>query len=121
MGTAQTWRHALLIEHLRGANPIPTYCAVRTERYLFASYETGERELYDLETDPFELRNLSGAEPGVEGRLDTTLRSLCDPPPPGFRTQIGLAATLLGVAAAGAFAVGARLFLRRSGERGRVA
>jgi arylsulfatase A-like enzyme len=120
-GTAETWRHALLIEHLRGTNPIPTYCAVRTERYLFASYDTGERELYDLDADPFELRNLSGTEQGVEGRLDKTLRNLCDPPPPGFGTQIGLAATLLGVAAALALAVGARLLLLRSGERRRVA
>ena len=119
--TAETWRQALLIEHLRGANPIPTYCAVRTERYLFASYETGERELYDLDADPFELANLTGTEAGVEGRLDKTLRSLCDPAPPGFRTQMGLGATLLGVAAAVAFAVGARLFLLRSGERRRVA
>lgn len=120
-GTAETWRQALLIEHLRGANPIPTYCAVRTERYLFASYDTGERELYDLDADPFELRNLSGTEPGVEGRLDKTLTSLCDPPPPGFRTQMGLAATLLGIAAAMALAVGARLFLLRPRERRRVA
>jgi N-acetylglucosamine-6-sulfatase len=120
-GTAETWRRALLIEHLRGANPIPTYCAVRTERYLFAIYDTGERELYDLEADPFELQNLSGEEQGIEGKLDTTLRSLCDPPPPGFRTQMGLAATLLGIAAAVAFAVGTRLFLLRSGERRRVA
>jgi N-acetylglucosamine-6-sulfatase len=120
-GTAETWRRALLIEHLRGANPIPTYCAVRTERYLFASYDTGERELYDLHADPFELQNLSGTESGVEGQLDKTLRSLCDPPPPGFRTQMGLAATLLGVAAVLALAVGARLFVQRSGERRRVA
>ena len=94
---------------------------MRTDRHLFASYETGERELYDLEADPFQLRNLTGTEPGVEGRLDTTLRSLCDPPPPGFRTQMSLAATLLGVAAVVAFAVAARLFLLRSGERRRVA
>ena len=120
-GSAESWRHALLIEHLRGANPIPTYCAVRTEQYLFASYDTGERELYDLRVDPFELRNLSGAEPGVEERMDKTLRSLCDPPPPGFRTQMGLAATLLGIAAAVALAGAARLFLLLAGEQRRVA
>jgi N-acetylglucosamine-6-sulfatase len=119
--TAETWRRALLIEHLRGANPIPTYCAVRTERYLFVSYDTGERELYDLQADPFELQNLSGEELGIEGKLDTTLRSLCDPPPPGFHTQMGLAATLLGIAAVMALAVGTRLVLLRSGERRRVA
>ena len=58
-GRPGEWRRAVLIEHLRGTNPVPTYCAVRTARYLFASYETGERELYDLDADPFQL-----AEPG---------------------------------------------------------
>ena len=120
-GTAERWRSAFLIEHMRGTNPIPTYCAVRTERYLFASYDTGERELYDLNADPYELRNLSGKERGLEGRLDTILRSLCDPPPPGFRPQMGLGATLLGVGAVMALAVGVRLLLVRSGRRRRVA
>ena len=120
-GRAETWRGALLIEHMRGTNPIPTYCAVRTSRYLFASYETGERELYDLEADPFQLRNLTGIEPGVEAQLDTTLRSLCDPPPPGFRTQMSIGATLLGIVAVLSFAAVARLLLARSGERRRVA
>jgi N-acetylglucosamine-6-sulfatase len=31
--------------------------AVRTPRYLFAKYGTGETELYDLTRDPYELRN----------------------------------------------------------------
>lgn len=115
------WRRAVLIEHLRGTNPIPTYCAVRTARHLFAVYDTGERELYDLEADPFQLQNLAGTQPGLEGRLDTTLRSLCDPPPPGYRPQMGMAATLLGVATVVAFAVATRLLLARSGRRRRVA
>ena len=120
-GRSETWRGALLIEHMRGTNPIPTYCALRTPRYLFVSYETGERELYDLESDPFELRNLAGTEPGLEAQLDTTLRSLCDPPPPGYRTQMSLAATLLGLAGVMVLAVAARLLLHLSRERRRVA
>jgi N-acetylglucosamine-6-sulfatase len=36
----------------------PTYQAVRTDRYLYVAYETGERELYDYQVDPFELDNL---------------------------------------------------------------
>ena len=36
----------------------PTYQAVRTDRYLYTEYETGERELYDYQVDPFELDNL---------------------------------------------------------------
>jgi len=119
-GRSEAWRQALLIEHMRGTNPIPTYCAVRTSRYLFASYETGERELYDLEADPFQLRDLAGTEPGLEGRLDVTLRSLCDPPPPGFRTQMGMGATLLGIVAVISFAVATRLLLVRPSERRQV-
>ena len=120
-GTAEGWRSAVLIEHMRGTNPIPTYCAVRTDRYLFASYDTGERELYDLDADPYELRNLSGTELGLEGRLDTILRSLCDPPPPGLGPQMGLAATLLGIAAVLALSAAARVLLMRPGDRRRVA
>jgi N-acetylglucosamine-6-sulfatase len=115
-GQGGEWRRAVLIEHLRGTNPVPTYCAVRTARYLFASYETGERELYDLDADPFQLRNLAGTAPDLEGRLETTLRGLCDPPPPGFGPQMSLAATLLGIAAVLAVAAWARVLLARSGE-----
>ena len=31
--------------------------ALRTYRYLYAEYSTGERELYDLERDPYELQS----------------------------------------------------------------
>lgn len=37
----------------------PTYEAVRTEQYLWVEYVTGERQLYDLRADPFQLRNLA--------------------------------------------------------------
>ncbi len=120
-GRATTWRQALLIEHMRGTNPIPTYCAVRTARYLFATYETGERELYDLESDPFQLQDLAGTQPGLEGRLDATLRGLCEPPPPGLRPQMSMAATLLGLAAVVGFAVTARWLVAGSGQRRGVA
>ncbi len=120
-GRSEAWRRAVLIEHLRGTNPVPTYCAVRTARYLFASYETGERELYDLDADPFQLQNLAGTTPGLEARLGTTLKGLCDPPPPGFGSQMGLAATLLGIAAVVALAAGAKVLLAGSSEQRGVA
>jgi arylsulfatase A-like enzyme len=33
----------------------PGYSAIHTPRYVYAEYRTGERELYDLKTDPDEL------------------------------------------------------------------
>ena len=30
-----------------------------TDRYKYVEYRSGERELYDLAVDPFELRNLA--------------------------------------------------------------
>lgn len=38
----------------------PAYCGIRTQTHTFVEYETGERELYDLRTDPFQMRNLAG-------------------------------------------------------------
>ena len=37
------------------------YEAVRTPRFTYAEHKTGERELYDLGQDPFQLRSLDGA------------------------------------------------------------
>jgi arylsulfatase A-like enzyme len=44
----------------------PSYVALRTPEYLYVEYETGERELYDDELDPFELNNLLAAWDGHE-------------------------------------------------------
>jgi arylsulfatase A-like enzyme len=113
-GRPDRWRHALLIEHMRGTNPIPTYCAVRTSRYLYAVYDTGERELYDLAADPYQLRNQSMAAPELRSRLQGVLDRLCQPPPPGFREQMGLVASLLAIAGVAALAAAARSLLARS-------
>jgi N-acetylglucosamine-6-sulfatase len=110
-GDDEGWRQEILIEHLRGANPVPTYCAVRTERYLFVVYATGARELYDLSVDGFQLRNLAGEGRDVEERLEGRLRDLCDPPPPGFEFETSLGATMLAVGAVVAFAAIARRIL----------
>ena len=41
-------------------DPPLNYRGVRTDHYLYADYGTGERELYDLRIDPFELQNQAG-------------------------------------------------------------
>ena len=50
-------------DRVRAYGSPPSYTALRTERYLYVEYETGERQLYDLVADPFELRNLSATAP----------------------------------------------------------
>ena len=116
-GETVPWRNALLIEHVRGTNPVPTYCAVRTTGRLFVSYETGEHELYDLVADPAEVENLAGSRPALEARLGTTLRALCDPPPPGFRNGGGPIVVFVALAATLALAGVARWSLTATGRR----
>jgi len=57
------WRHAFDVEWLGrdisshgGTAP---YEGIRTRRYVYVRYTNGWRELYDLKTDPYELRNLA--------------------------------------------------------------
>jgi N-acetylglucosamine-6-sulfatase len=60
--------------------PPTNYQAVRTDRYLYARYGTGEEELYDLFIDPFELQSRHGdpAYAAVKGALDGLLGQLQD-------------------------------------------
>jgi N-acetylglucosamine-6-sulfatase len=80
------WRSDFLIEHMEGANPVPSYCGVRTRTQKYVRYETGERELYDLASDPFEMVNVvdEPARSAEVATLATRLDELCDPPPPGM-------------------------------------
>jgi arylsulfatase A-like enzyme len=48
----------LLIEGFGEGQDKPPFAAVRDPRWFYAEYRNGDRELYDLETDPFELRSL---------------------------------------------------------------
>lgn len=55
------WGRALLLENGKGANGVPAYRAIRTNRFMYAEHKsTGEYELYDLLTDPFQLTSLDG-------------------------------------------------------------
>ncbi|MEU6714229.1 sulfatase [Nonomuraea sp. NPDC046802] len=78
------WRKNVLVEFDRPSNrssaaqtPVPAYRALRTERYTYVRYETGELQLYDLEHDPHQLRNLaSTADRSLLARLDERLRGM---------------------------------------------
>jgi len=60
---AKDWRDAFLFTYWRDLIPtIPRIVAVRTDRYMYATYPDidDENELYDLKSDPFEMNNLAG-------------------------------------------------------------
>jgi len=75
-GAPPDWRNAVLVEHHGPAvdrddpdaqstdsgNP-PTYNALRTGSFLYVEYVNGEREYYDLRTDPYELHNIVASLP----------------------------------------------------------
>ncbi|HEX6710416.1 MAG TPA: sulfatase [Rubrobacter sp.] len=75
---SSAWRTAILNErHQRKPSHIPEYEAVRTGNHTFVQWETGERELYDLRRDPYELDNIQKtADPGMIDRLNTRLKLL---------------------------------------------
>jgi N-acetylglucosamine-6-sulfatase len=76
-----TWRTAFLVEHRRTpeefayVRAIPNYSAVRTARYNYVEYGTGEKELYDLNADPTELTNIHNS---ASQRLRSELKARLD-------------------------------------------
>ena len=67
------WREGLLLE---GWPPRGTYAAIHTERYLYAETVDDIAELYDLETDPYELTNLAD-DPAYQ-EIKAHLKSVLD-------------------------------------------
>ncbi|KAB8187070.1 sulfatase-like hydrolase/transferase [Microbispora catharanthi] len=74
------WRDAVLAEFYHPSyspNSPPTYAMLRTGRYAYVEYETGERQLYDLRDDPAELHNIAAtAGPGLTAALAARLALL---------------------------------------------
>ncbi len=56
-----SWRSAFLVEHWSGGTTdvreAPTYAGVRTQRHKYVEHATGDKELYNLDSDPYELEN----------------------------------------------------------------
>jgi len=56
---------------------VPQFSAIRTRDSLYVEYVTGERELYDLNTDPYQLENLHAkADPALIEILSKQLARL---------------------------------------------
>jgi arylsulfatase A-like enzyme/CubicO group peptidase (beta-lactamase class C family) len=67
--------------------PAATYIALRTLRYTYVEYDTGERELYDNDADPYQLDNqASKADPALLASLSTWVRQLHTCQAAGCRT-----------------------------------
>ncbi|RIK59072.1 hypothetical protein DCC62_28985, partial [candidate division KSB1 bacterium] len=77
--TISAWRHDVLIEHWIDDQDkrVPEFTALRTWNYTYVEYPTGERELYDLRVDPFQLQSLhTTADPALLAQLAAQLDSL---------------------------------------------
>lgn len=69
-GTANSWRTGVLVEGWLPKStipnilipnlfpPVPDYAMTRTKDFMYADYQTGKDELYDLRADPYELNNV---------------------------------------------------------------
>lgn len=60
------WRDGFLIEQYQDdgedrsmTSLVPAYVGFRTDEWKYVEYETGERELYNLLNDPYEMNNLA--------------------------------------------------------------
>ncbi len=74
-GTAPLSRNSVFFEWQNGLSSVSDFHAVRTSRYMYAEYNNGERELYDLLVDPNEMDNVysnpnyAGVIPGLQIEL----------------------------------------------------
>ncbi|MDF5758690.1 sulfatase [Spongiactinospora sp. TRM90649] len=82
-GTPSQWRKNVLVEFYRppGWTPVPgeapPYRALRTADHTYVEYARGERQLYDLTADPYQLDNVVGRTPAeVVDRLARTLHEM---------------------------------------------
>ena len=85
LATGGTVREYVLLEHVMGPRGgVPSYCGVRSKRYLFVHYADGFEEVYDYTSDPWELDNIARNRPALTQTLRDEAMALCDPTPPGF-------------------------------------
>ena len=77
--TVSGWRTGILTENWRtegeGDIKAPTYKAIRTKSFLWVRYANGERELYDLRQDPYQLNS---RDPNNNRRLVSGLNNRLD-------------------------------------------
>lgn len=71
----------------RVALGIPDYRGIRTANYLYVEYITGEKELYDIKNDPYQLQNLAAkADKNLLAQFAARLQELQECKAAGCRT-----------------------------------
>jgi N-acetylglucosamine-6-sulfatase len=82
-GTNASWRHGVLIENLAGKGEgKPNYYGIVTDdpdgsHYKYVEHDNGEKELYDLNADPYELESFDEtADPALLDNLSSRLAAL---------------------------------------------
>jgi N-acetylglucosamine-6-sulfatase len=77
-GKDDAWRKATLLSWRAPERGVPAWWSILTTRWQFTRLATGERELYDMDDDRYQLRNLAGgrAYRSVQRRLATRLARL---------------------------------------------
>jgi arylsulfatase A-like enzyme len=75
------WRQEVLIEVLMPGDPNShegIFSGVRTQRYAYAEHTNGERELYDMLADPYQLSNIASdpANSALLAQLSSLLAGL---------------------------------------------
>lgn len=69
------WRDEVLLEGFGVYRAVPAWAVLRGPRWKYVEYASGERELYDLENDPYELESLHD-DPAQARRLAAAARRL---------------------------------------------
>jgi hypothetical protein len=72
----ETGREILLEGSARKRTGVPRFTGLRTRTHKYVEHDTGARELYDLQRDPGELRNLAGRSTALERVLASRLARL---------------------------------------------
>ncbi|MBI3741214.1 MAG: sulfatase [Chloroflexi bacterium] len=60
----------------RGTNGITPFVGLRTKDFTYVEYTTGEKELYDLKADPYQLQNIATKSADVVKQLAAILAEL---------------------------------------------
>jgi N-acetylglucosamine-6-sulfatase len=75
----KTWRKDFLIEHWTDEEDgIPNYLGLHTSEHVYLEYPSGERELYDLKRDPYQMQSVHASAPALAQKLAARLASLKD-------------------------------------------